>query len=76
VVRFRRTLEAGVAAVKRDLAQWLDEHRPDHTATRIALLETALDRYLAEETDTASDLARAAASVIGLPPSSPPLFAQ
>jgi hypothetical protein len=46
---------------KQNLAQWLDGNPSNTRATGIALLETALDRYLAERTSEASDLATAAA---------------
>jgi hypothetical protein len=57
----KRRFEARVAEFKRDLAEWLDANPSHDTAIRIALLETALDRYLAERTSAASDLASAAA---------------
>ncbi len=46
---------------KQNLAQWLDGNPSNTRATGIALLETTLDRYLAERTSEASDLATAAA---------------
>jgi hypothetical protein len=61
VVRFKRTFEADITAIKRDLAQWLDAHPSNSTATPIALLETALDCYLAGRTSETSDLTTAAA---------------
>jgi hypothetical protein len=58
----QHSLETQVA-IKRDLAQWLDQTRSpaQRAATIIALLETALDQYLADRTSTATDLAPAAA---------------
>ena len=50
-----------VARLAGDLAQWLDQNPRDSTVIRIALLETALDRYLAERAATASGPAAAAA---------------
>ena len=51
------------AGMKRDLAQRLDQKRgaKDSTAIRLALLEVALDRYLAERTADLADLLPAAA---------------
>jgi iron-sulfur cluster repair protein YtfE (RIC family) len=66
VATYKRTFEADVAAVKRALAQWLDAHPSNSTATPIALLETAFDRYLAERTSAESDLASAAADATDL----------
>jgi hypothetical protein len=63
IARYKRTFEADVAAVKRGLAQWLDAHPSNSTATPIALLETAIDRTLVERTTEVSDLAVAAADV-------------
>ena len=60
IARYKRTFDADVAAVKRGLAQWLDAHPSNRTATPIALLETAIDRTLAERTTEVSDLAAAA----------------
>jgi hypothetical protein len=50
----RRRMDAKVAEIKRDLAQWLDqiEHPADTVPTSIALLETAFDRYLALHDET------------------------
>jgi hypothetical protein len=59
--RSKRRFEARVAEFKRDLAERLDANPSHDTAIRIALLETALDRYLAERTSAASDLVSAAA---------------
>ena len=49
VATIRRGVEARVADIKRDLAQWIDEttSSADHTPVSIALLETAIDRYFA-----------------------------
>jgi hypothetical protein len=49
VATIRRGVEARVADIKRDLAQWIDEttSSAEHTPVSIALLETAIDRYLA-----------------------------
>ena len=57
------TNDVQAAVAKRDLAQWLDQSPGprDSTVIRIALLETALDRYLAERAATESGLASAAA---------------
>ena len=59
----KSAIDVQVAATKRDIAQWLDQKpgAKDSTVMRIALLETALDRYLAERAATASGLAAAAA---------------
>ena len=56
--KLKSTVDFQVAAVKRDLAQWLDQRRgaKDGSAIRMALLETALDRYLAERTADPADL--------------------
>jgi hypothetical protein len=59
--RSKRRFEARVAEFKRDLAEWLDANPSHDAAIRIALLETALDRYLAERTSASSDLSSAAA---------------
>jgi hypothetical protein len=59
--RSKRRFEARVAEFKRDLAEWLDANPSHDTAIRIELLETALDRYLAERTSASTDLATAAA---------------
>jgi hypothetical protein len=59
--KLKTAIDVQVAATKRDLAQWLDQ-KPgpkDSTVIRIALLETALDRYLAERAATAPRLAAA-----------------
>jgi hypothetical protein len=61
MARFKDSFEAHVRTIKESLAQWLYEHRPDITATRIALLEIVFDGYLAERTTATSDLASAAA---------------
>ena len=52
-------INSTVVAIKRDLAQWLDQRTPENSKDiRLALLETAFDRFLEERTATASDLAR------------------
>ena len=63
-----KRVEAEVVTIKRDLALWLEQTgRPSHnTAITIALLETAFDRYLVDHTDTASQLAGAAADAVDL----------
>jgi hypothetical protein len=66
IAKYKRTFEADVAAVKRGLAQWLDSHPSNSTATPIALLETAFDHYLAQRTTEESDLASAAAAAADL----------
>ena len=61
--KLKSAIDVQVAAAKRDLDQWLDQ-KPgprDGTVIRIALLETALDRLLAERAASASELAAAAA---------------
>ena len=63
IATYKRTFDADVAAVKRGLAQWLDAHPSNSTATPIALLETAFDRTLAERTTVEFDLASAAADL-------------
>jgi hypothetical protein len=68
VVRFKRTFEGDVTTIKRNLAQWLDANPSNSTATRIALLETAFDGYLAERTSEASDLGTAAADATDIVP--------
>ena len=64
----KRGIQIKLAAVKRGLAQWLDQTSlSEETApTTIALLETALDGYLAERAPRASDLAPAAANALDL----------
>ena len=59
----KSTVDFQVAGMKRDLAQWLDQKcgAKDSTAIRMALLEVALDRYLAERTADLADLPPAAA---------------
>jgi hypothetical protein len=44
----KRGIEARVKGIRRDLETWLDEvHEPaDSTPVSLALLETAIDRYL------------------------------
>jgi hypothetical protein len=61
--KLKATIDVQAAVTKRDLAQWLDQSPGprDSTVIRIALLETALDRYLAERAATVSGLASAAA---------------
>ena len=61
--KLKSAIDVQVAATKRDIAQWLDQKpgQKDSTVIRIALLETALDRYLAERTATAAHLPPAAA---------------
>jgi enoyl-CoA hydratase/carnithine racemase len=61
MLRFKRSFEAHVATITGSLAQSLEEHHGDHAAKRIALLETAIDGYLAERTRAATDLTSAAA---------------
>src|SRR5205814_429043 len=55
--------DVAVAALKRDLAQWLDQKRgaKHGSAIWMTLLEVALDRYLAERTADPADLWPAAA---------------
>ena len=62
--KLKSALDCHVADAKRDLALWLDQRpRPDdRMAVTIALLETALDRYLAERTADQADLPPAAAA--------------
>jgi hypothetical protein len=66
--KLKSAIDFQVAAIKRDLAQWLHQRQgpTDSTTIRIALLETALERYLAEHTNSVSDLAAAAAGVTDL----------
>lgn len=59
---FKHSFETSIAAIKRDLAQWLDQRRADTTAATTALIETAFDQYLAARTNTACDVAPAAAN--------------
>jgi hypothetical protein len=63
LAKLKSAIDFQVAVLKRDLAQWL-EQRPeprDSTVIRIALLETALDRYLAERAADIADLPPVAA---------------
>ena len=48
LVKLKRVIDLGTAAAKRDLAQWLDQmpNVKDPAVITVALLETALDRYL------------------------------
>jgi hypothetical protein len=48
IATVKRGVEARVAAIKRGLAHWLNDTTTsaDHTPVSIALLETAIDRYL------------------------------
>jgi hypothetical protein len=65
--RLKRAIDAEVAAIKRDLALWLDQRRPkDANAARFALLETAFDRYIEERTATTADLPAAAADALDM----------
>jgi hypothetical protein len=59
----KSTVDFRVAGMKRNLAQWLDQKcgAKDSTAIRMALLEVALDRYLAERTADLADLPPVAA---------------
>jgi hypothetical protein len=59
----KSTVDFQVAGMKRDLAQWLDQKcgAKDSTAIRMALLEVALDRYLAERAADLADLPPVAA---------------
>jgi hypothetical protein len=63
IARFKRGVEARVAEIKRDLAQWLDQTATpaDYTPVSIALLELAFERYLAIDDNAAdvSDLVQA-----------------
>lgn len=61
LANFKHSFETSIAAIKRDLAQWLDQRRADTTAATTALIETAFDQYLAARTNTVSDVAPAAA---------------
>jgi hypothetical protein len=60
------SLDIQIASIKRDLAQWLNQTRSpaQSPAATIALLETALDQYLADRTGGAADLAPAAAAAL------------
>src|SRR5690348_11688315 len=64
----QRSLETQVASVKRDLVQWLDQIRcsASGAALTIALLEIALDQYLAGRTGSAADLAPTAADALDM----------
>jgi hypothetical protein len=48
IATIKRGVQAKVAEIKRDLAQWLDQtrHPSESAPVSIALLETACDRYL------------------------------
>ena len=61
--KLKSTVDFQVAAMKRDLPQWLGQRcaAKDATAIRMALLEVALDRYLAERAADPADLPPAAA---------------
>jgi hypothetical protein len=64
----KRGIEAKVADIKHNLAQWLDDtaRSSEGTAITIALLETALDQYLVEHTAAESEVASAAADALDL----------
>jgi hypothetical protein len=58
----RHAMDSSVAAIKGDLAHWLDQRGSENsTAIWAALIETAFDRLLEERTAKTSDLAAAAA---------------
>jgi hypothetical protein len=63
IATVKRGVEARVGEIKRDLAQWLCDTTTsaDHTPVSIALLETAIDRYLDihDEEDTRDFIERA-----------------
>jgi hypothetical protein len=63
IARFRRGMQARVAAIKRGLVQWLDENTSsaDHVEASKALLELAIERYLDlhDEEDTRDFIERA-----------------
>ncbi len=66
--KLKSVIDIQVAAVKRDLAQWLDQkygsgHR---AAIQIALLETAFDRHLADRAAVPSELHAAAADALDM----------
>ena len=62
----KRGIEAKVADIKDNLAQWLEEtaRSSEGTAITIALLETALDPYLVEHTAAESEVASADADAL------------
>jgi hypothetical protein len=55
IATIKRGLDARVAEIKRDLAQWIDQTTfpPDYTPVSIALLELAFERKLAIDHDAA-----------------------
>jgi hypothetical protein len=62
----KRVIDFETAAAKRNLAQWLDQMPTvkDPTVITVALLETALDRYLTGRAPTSSALSAAAADAL------------
>jgi hypothetical protein len=68
LARLKRVIDLGTAEAKRDLAQWLDQmpNVKDPAVITVALLETALDRYLAARAGTSSALSEAAADALDM----------
>jgi hypothetical protein len=66
LAKLKRVIDLETAAAKRDLARWLDQmpNVKDPTVITVALLETALDRYLAERAGSSSTLSAAAADAL------------
>ena len=65
--RLRHAIDLTVPAIKHDLAQWLDQRAPENSRDiRLALLETAFDRFLEERSAKTSDLAAAAADALDM----------